>query len=343
MKKHVFFLGLILAAASASGCAQSLMPFAYDRLRRAPFPAQSPMTPVDAGFAVRGRWDLVMRLPTQSVIDVLTSDGAAHVGQLIGVSRDTVNVMVKASEQKIARADVLRIDLVDLPGSEVRAVARRAAGGALLGIAAAALAGAVIGGEAWPPPGALVRGGAAIGGVSGGQAALAERQGRLIYVAENQLRMPRPPNPVGAFDPAEGESLTIVDSHRAEAWSAIAALGAGDMVSVVRANGVRHRGRLLNVDDSSLRLDIDGAELRISRESIVRVDIVEVREQIPPHRSEARFAPNPSLGAAASIGSVSHQGGVAVPAAVPPIRMGLSLGTAFELHKNALGPSRKVQ
>jgi hypothetical protein len=309
MNRHWFFPGLILAAASASGCTQLLTPFAYDQLRRGSFPAQSPAIPVDPGFAVRGRWDLVMRLPARSVIDVLTIDGAAHVGQLTGVERDTVNVMVNGSEQKIARADVLRIDLVDLPGSEVRAVARGAAGGALLGVGAAALAGAIIGGEPWPPPGGFVRGGAAIGGVGGGQAALAARQGRLIYVAENQLRITRPSNSAAAFDPAEGESLTIVKSHRVDEWSAIAALPAGDLVRIVRTNGLRHRGRLLAVDDSSLRLDIDGAELRITRESIVRVDVVEEREQIPPRRSRTRFAPQPSLSiAGASIAGVPPQG-----------------------------------
>ena len=295
MKKHAFFLGLILAAASASGCAQLLTPFVFDQLRRGSLPAQSPMIPMDPGFAVRGRWDLVMRLPARSVIDVLTSDGAAHVGQLTSVERDTVNVMVNGREQKIARADVLRIDLVDLPGSEVRAVARGVAGGALLGVGAAALAGAVIGGEAWPPPGAFVRSGAAIGGVGGGQAALTARQGRLIYVAENQLRMARPSNSAGAFDPADGKSLTIVESHRVDEWSAIAALPAGDLVRVVRTNGLRHRGRLLSVDDSSLRLDIDGAELRITRESIVRVDVVEELEQISRRRSQTRFAPQPGV------------------------------------------------
>src|SRR5262245_33781140 len=138
--------------------------------------------------------------------------------------------------------------------------------------------------------------------------------------------MARPPNPTGASDSGEGESLTILESHSVEAWSAIAALPPGDLVRVVRTNGMRHRGRLSSVDGSSLRLDIDGAELRITRESIVRVDVVEVRNSISPRRSQTRFAPKPSLSiAGASVGSFSPQGFVAAPKAAPLIRMGLPM------------------
>ena len=186
MKKRAFFLGLLLAGAATSGCAQLLSPYGYGRGYR-PYPvARPPVMPVDTTAAARGRWDQVMRLPAGAVIDVLTLDSSAYVGQLRGADGHTVRVMVNGIEEQIARGDVLRVDLVDLPGSEVGAVAKRATAGALLGLGAAALIGGVIGGEAWPPPGALLRGGAAIGGVAGGEAALVARQGRLVYLAENQ-------------------------------------------------------------------------------------------------------------------------------------------------------------
>lgn len=135
-----------------------------------------------------GRWDNVMRLPHGSTIDVLTADGVANVGPILGADIDSVRVAMDGVERRIERRHVVRVDLVDLAGSESGAVARKAARGALLGAGLAALVSGVIGGEAWPPPGPLLRGGAAIGGVSGGQAELMRRVGRVIYVAPEPVR-----------------------------------------------------------------------------------------------------------------------------------------------------------
>jgi hypothetical protein len=125
-----------------------------------------------------------MRLPAESVIDVLEMNGKTHVGKLTRADGHAVAVMVNGSERQIPRADIVRIDLIDLPGSEVAAAAKSAGVGAALGIGAAALVGAVIGGGAWPPPGAMVRAGAAIGGAAGAESSLIARQKRLIYLAE---------------------------------------------------------------------------------------------------------------------------------------------------------------
>ena len=130
-----------------------------------------------------GRWDNVMRLPRGSTVDVLTTDGAANVGPTLGSDVSSVRLVVDGVERRIERRDIVRVDMVDLAGSEVRAVARKAARGALLGAGFAALVSGVVGGEAWPPPGPLLRGGAAIGGVGAGQAELLRRAGRLIYLA----------------------------------------------------------------------------------------------------------------------------------------------------------------
>lgn len=130
-----------------------------------------------------GRWDNVMRLPRGSTIDVLTANGAANVGPISGADIDTVRVVVDGADVRIARADVVRVDLVDMAGSEAVAVARKATRGALLGAGLAALISGVVGGEAWPPPGPVLRGGAAIGGVSAGEVEVMKRAGRLIYLA----------------------------------------------------------------------------------------------------------------------------------------------------------------
>lgn len=165
-------------AVLTSGCAPFLYPTPYSyapRARMQPAPAPMPV----------GRWDNVMRLPRFAIIDVLTRDGAAHVGSFVGANSDAVRVLVSGDEREIDRNEVVRVDLVDLPGSEAGAVAKGALRGALLGAGAALLFGGVIGGDAWPPPGPLLRGFAAAGGVSAGQAAFSQRQGRIVYLAPN--------------------------------------------------------------------------------------------------------------------------------------------------------------
>ena len=322
MKKCAFFLGLIVAAAGLTGCAQMLTPYGYGPGYR-PYPlARPPVLPVDQSAAARGRWDQVMRLPAASTIDVLTVDGATHIGQLTGSDSYSVRLLVGGIEQQVTRAEVLRVDLVDLPGSEVGAVAKRAATGAALGLGAAALIAGVIGGPSWPPPGAMLRGGAAIGGVAGGEAALAARQGRLIYLAENQQPMLRRSGPIGS----DTEPTQILESYSSDAWPAIQRVAVGAMLQVVRTNGWRHRGTLLAVDETSIRLDIDGAELRITRASIVRVEVVQIREPIPKRRDLTRVVPRPNLSlAGAAVGSFGPQGFVVAPGAAPLIRMGLPM------------------
>jgi hypothetical protein len=134
-----------------------------------------------------GRWDEVMRVPPRSIVDVLTADGVPKVGAVVAADAHQVTVHVGGIDVRVGRAEVIRVDLVDNAGSEVGAIARSAARGALLGVGAAALVGAVVGAEIWPPPGALLRTGAAAGAVSGGHAALARRQGRMIYLAPGYM------------------------------------------------------------------------------------------------------------------------------------------------------------
>ena len=173
---------IVAAALVATGCA----PLMYPGAQPGPY-GYAPPSRSRAAYAPEPppfeRWDNVMRLPYGAVIDVLTSDGAAHVGLFAGADIGAVRITTDKQETGIDRGEVVRVDLVSLPGSNVRAVARSAAGGALLGVGAAALFSAVIGGGMWPPPGVLLRGGAAVGGLSAGTAAATNRQPRLIYLA----------------------------------------------------------------------------------------------------------------------------------------------------------------
>jgi hypothetical protein len=236
MSKSHLIGGLFAAALATTGCAPYLSPYGPGLAQ--PLIAPRPIVPVDPSASARGRWDNVMLLPTESVIGVLTMDGQ-RVGVLSRADGYSVRMVVDGVEQRIGRDDVLRVDLVHLPGSDTRAVARKAAGGALLGVGAGALMAAVIGGSAWPPPGVLLRGGAAVGGVSGAAAGLAEREGRVVYIAENQRAQLRRPAPIGSAPLDENEARPAA-SYAADEWTEIMQLRQSTPVVVITTTGVRH-------------------------------------------------------------------------------------------------------
>jgi hypothetical protein len=278
---------IALAAFTTTGCSHLGYPGLYSPTRsRLVVPTRLPLPmPI-------GRWDNIMRLPRRSVVNVLSMNGEAFVGPVTSADGSAVRVLVGDVEEQIPRAEVLRVDLVDFPGSEAGAVAKQAGLGAALGVGAAAILAGVIGGPAWPPPGALVRGGAAIGGIAGGQAALAARQGRLIYLAEHQGSVRY--SSVGPNLPVEHEvPVRIARSYSGKEWNAIVSLFPGQIVRVVRTNGWWHQGALLAADDAALRLDVEGAELRVGRTLIVRVDVLEI--PAPAAQRMDRQDPKPAL------------------------------------------------
>ena len=188
MRKLFFFAS---AAILTTGCSPLMYPVAPGPYRPVPAPyfghshAHPEVVPV-------GRWDNVMRVPRGSTIDVLTRDGAATIGRIAGSDAQSVRVQVDAVEVTIARGDIVRVDLVDLPGSDVEAVARRAGRGALIGAGAVALVAGVLGGEYWAPPARAMRAGVAVGAVAAGQAELTRRAGRMLYLAPDEGRQPTP-------------------------------------------------------------------------------------------------------------------------------------------------------
>jgi hypothetical protein len=254
--------GVLLAGMAASGCTPFISP--YGPRSRYPMRAPAPLPLADTYSNPSGRWDQVMLLPAGSTITVLTMDGV-RAGKLSRANGYGVQVFVNGIEEEISRPDVMRVDLVDLPGSEAAAAAKRTLGGAALGVGAAVLFGAVVGGSAWPPPGALLRTGAAAGGVIGAESSLSGRQGRVIYIAEYQpppRHSPRTPGPI-----------RLLSSVPAARWSEIMDLQPLAVVVVVTTNGVRHQGTLIAVDEAGIRLDLRGAELRVARGSVLRVDV----------------------------------------------------------------------
>ena len=270
MSKAHLLGGLLVAALATTGCAPYLSRYGPGYAQ--PLIQPRPPVAVDPSVSARGRWDNVMLLPVDSVVGILTMDGQ-RVGVLSHADGYGVRVMVDGLEQQIARDDVLRVDLVHLPGSDTRAVARKAAGGALLGAGAAALFAGVLGGSAWPPAGALLRGGAAVGGVSGAMAGLAERQGQVIYIAENQRGVvPRRSVPADTV-PLDRYETRPTASYSAEEWSQISELRPATRVTVVTTSGVSHQGTWIGADDTDIRIDYRGAELRIARRAVRRVDV----------------------------------------------------------------------
>jgi hypothetical protein len=176
------------AAVLTAGCSPLMYNGASGMYRPIPPPyyghPQSEVVPT-------GRWDNVMRLPRTSTIDVLTKDGAATVGLIMSSDVQTVHLHANGAEVAIARADIIRVDLVNLAGSDSRAVVRKAARGALLGAGAVALVTGVIGSQSWPPPGQAMRAGIAMGAVGAGQAELTRRAGRLLYLAPDHAAQGR--------------------------------------------------------------------------------------------------------------------------------------------------------
>ena len=149
-----------------------------------------------------------MRLPAKSVVDVLTMEGTAHVGLLTRADARAVRILINGIDEQIARADVLRLDVLYFPGPEAGAIVRRAAVVEAASAAAASVVAAVIGGQACVPPGALLRA-AAIEGTAGGHAPLAARQGKA-HISPGGRR-----SAFGVEDP----QLTLAASWSLEAGS----------------------------------------------------------------------------------------------------------------------------
>lgn len=182
MKRTTTLVGLLLFGSLATGCA----PYYAPNAGRAGYPVRSmSATPAADPYSSRGRWDNVMRLPAGASIEVLTWYSGARAGRIASADGASIRILIDGAEEEIFRRDVVRVDLVDLPGSEAGAVARRAAGGALIGMGGATIVSAVIGGAAWPPPAVSLRAGAALGALAASQAELINRRGRMIYLSED--------------------------------------------------------------------------------------------------------------------------------------------------------------
>jgi hypothetical protein len=130
-------------------------------------------------------WQNVVAVPDGSLIRVLLRDGRSITGRLSGADLQGVLLEVPgAADHRLARDEVARVDLVRLPGSTARVVARRADGGAVLGVLGAALYVSMLSGTfTLRLPDEILAGSAAGGAAMAGRRAVEERLPRTIYIA----------------------------------------------------------------------------------------------------------------------------------------------------------------
>src|ERR1044072_5062637 len=108
-------LAIVWVTLLSAGCS----PMLYSGYARPPLtPSYGP--PAAMAPLPIGRWDNVMRLAHGSTIEVLTPDGRPNVGVIQMATASTVTIRVDGQEVEIDRVKVIRVDLVDLPGSEVQ-------------------------------------------------------------------------------------------------------------------------------------------------------------------------------------------------------------------------------
>jgi hypothetical protein len=173
---------LVVTLVLTTGCSPLMYPSRpyYPRGFAAPPHGISASAPV-------GRWDEVMLLPAGSTIVVVANDGV-HSGRFGSADAAQLTLSRTGGPMVVPRAQVMRVDVVDLHGSEGAAVAREAGKGALVGAGAAAVVGAMFGGQLWPPPPELLRAGIVGGAASGGYAGYLARQRRIVYLAPSELQ-----------------------------------------------------------------------------------------------------------------------------------------------------------
>lgn len=170
----------VLAALSTGACAPLLHNpgFGYPR----PYAQRPAAVQQDI---VTGRWDRVIALAPGATLAVMTTDGDVHVGRFVKAGLQWLSVAVDGAPRELARADVMRIDLVSAPverggGDEVMrgaAVGAATMGGAMMVVPFLAT------GDVWVPPARFWGFGAALGAIGAVQKRKLEARDRTVYLA----------------------------------------------------------------------------------------------------------------------------------------------------------------
>src|SRR5687767_3368609 len=156
---------IVFAAALSCGACAPLMggAIAAGRYGR---PMHAPPPPAYMQQPSLNRWDQVMSLRPNWIIEVLDTEGRLHTGRFVRASVKVLLFSTNAGEMELTRQEVVRLDLLDAQTSEGdtgKAVAAGAAKGALATGAGVALIPYLLTGNVIVPPARFFVVGAALG------------------------------------------------------------------------------------------------------------------------------------------------------------------------------------
>jgi hypothetical protein len=177
---------MVLSAALATGACAPMLGGAmaagrYGRPMYGPPPPPAYVTQPSLN-----RWDQVMSLRPNWVIEVLDSEGRTHNGRFIRASVKVLLFSTSTGETELARQDVVRVDLLDAQATDGDAgkdVALGAATGALAMGGGMTLIPYLLTGKVIVPPARFFVVGGAMGAVGALQRQDLDRRPRTIYVA----------------------------------------------------------------------------------------------------------------------------------------------------------------
>lgn len=181
--KRVMLLGLVFATGTCGACAPILGAPMMGPARYAPPPKPSAVAAPAPPF---GRWDEVMSLRPNWIVEVLDSAGYTHTGRFVRASLQTLKFVTTGGEHEIARGDVIRVDLIQAevtPGTTAKEVGLGAAVGAVGTAAATALLPFLFSGKVMLPPAPYLGLAAVAGGVTAAERGREARRPRTIYLA----------------------------------------------------------------------------------------------------------------------------------------------------------------
>jgi hypothetical protein len=173
-------LAVLMASVVVSGCAPM-----YGRPMFGPVSGASRAHRVPYEPPPIGRWDAVMSLAPDSVIEVLAADGTTHIAQFVKASLASIALVENGAPAALPRAEVVRVTL--LPGVRTADGVQNAAAGAAKGAAAAgvgiALVPYLMTGHVWVPPARFWGTGAVLGAADAITRQRDSRRPRTVYIA----------------------------------------------------------------------------------------------------------------------------------------------------------------
>lgn len=180
--KRAMLIAMIFAAGASGACAQVLGA-----------PAIRPQSSAKRNehdatrFSPVGRWDQVLYLRPNWVIEVIDTNTSVLKGRFVRADVSSLTLVTSEGEREINRRDVSRVALIAAPDHDKpKKITKHAIVGAIVLAAGISLVPAIKGGKIWVPPVSVWALGAAYGGASSAIALAVEGRSRTIYVAQTK-------------------------------------------------------------------------------------------------------------------------------------------------------------